>query len=306
MKKIMVLFTALFLMLAGCSSGGESGTTDQSGSAETSETAETSKANDGETSDEEAAGEEAEGDDQASGGEYGDLTIRVGTSGTSDVFSIIDPDTEEWQGIDAGVWNAIAEETGWTIDLTQSQFDGLIGELQAGRIDAVSNHMGVTDERNEQALPSAPYSTTASVIIVTDKNDEITSVEDLAGKTVGVKSGQSVQPIVVDLSEEIGFTVKTYQENPEMYSDLAMGRSDAVIGMQASIQSFSEDLGIQLKEVGDPLELNEVVFYLQKNEEGEALAAKLNPVIEKLVADGTFSEVSIEWSGVDLPGNLEN
>lgn len=289
MKKLIVILSTFFLLLVGCSNGAES---EGSESSETDETTE--------------SGNSAEGTSEEVGstGEYGDLTIRVGTSGTSDVFSIIDPATEEWQGIDAGVWEAIADETGWNIELSQTQFDGLIGELLSGRIDVVSNHMGVTDERNEQALPSAPYSSTASVIILKDDNEDIKSVEDLAGKTVGVKSGQSVQPIVEDLSEEIGFTVNTYQENPEMYSDLTMGRTDAIVGMQASIESFSEDLGVLLKEVGEPLELNEVVFYLQKNEEGEALAEKLNPVIEKLVEDGTFSEVSLEWSGVDLPGNL--
>lgn len=301
MRKFLALLSVLFVILVGCSNGGGSSSSDTSGSdnGEQTETADNGSEESSTTEEDESS--ESEGTE----GDYGDLTIRVGTSGTSDVFSVIDPDTEEWQGIDADVWRAIEEETGWTIELSQTQFDGLIGELQSDRIDAVSNHMGETEERNEQALPSEPYSSDAAVIIINSENTEINSVEDLAGKTVGVKSGQSVQPIVVELSEEIGFTVNTYQENPEMYSDLAMGRTDAIVGMQASIESFSEDLNIDLKEVGDPLQISEVVFYLQNNGDGQALADQLNPVIEKLREEGVFSEITLNWTGYDLPANLQ-
>lgn len=277
MKKVVGFFAILVFLLTGCASGNESST--------------------------DATQSNADSSNQESSEES--LTVRVGTSGTSDVFSIIDPDSEEWQGIDADVWSAIEDETGWDIELSQTQFDGLIGELQSGRIDVVTNHMAETEDRNQQALPSAPYSSDAAVIIINSDNSEINSVEDLAGKTVGVKSGQSVQPTVVELSEEIGFKVNTYQENPEMYSDLVMGRTDAIVGMQASIESFSEDLGVELKEVGEPLEVSKVVFYLQNNEEGQKIADKLNPVIEKLVEDGTFSEITKKWTGYDLPSNLE-
>lgn len=267
MKKLTALLMSLAFILAGCS-GGNSPDADSQG---------------------EDAGEENE-----------NVSITLATSGTSDVFSQIDPATDEWMGIDADVWAAIEEETGWEINLKQVQFDGLIGELETNRSDVITNHMGVTEEREKVALASAPYSSENSVIIVKGDNDEIQSAEDLAGKTVGVKSGQAVQPEVVELSEEIGFTVQTYQENPEMYSDLVMGRTDAIVGMQSSIQAFSDDLGEELKDVGEPLQTSNIAFFLQSNEDGEALKVKLDEVVQKLIEDGTIGAITEEWTGYNL------
>lgn len=267
MKKLTALLMSLAFILAGCS-GGTSPDADSQG---------------------EDATEENE-----------NVSITLATSGTSDVFSQIDPATDEGMGIDADVWAAIEEETGWEINLKQVQFDGLIGELETNRSDVITNHMGVTEEREKVALASAPYSSENSVIIVKGDNDEIQSAEDLAGKTVGVKSGQAVQPEVVELSEEIGFTVQTYQENPEMYSDLVMGRTDAIVGMQSSIQAFSDDLGEELKDVGEPLQTSNIAFFLQSNEDGETLKVKLDEVVQKLIDDGTIGAITEEWTGYNL------
>lgn len=271
MKKLIALLMSLVFVLVGCSSGN-------------------------------IENAEPQAEDTAEGNE--NLSITLATSGTSDVFSQIDPATDEWMGIDADVWAAIEEETGWDIELKQVQFDGLIGELETNRSDVITNHMGITDEREEVALASTPYSSENSVVIVKSDNNEIQSVDDLAGKTVGVKSGQAVQPDVIELSEELGFTVQTYQENPEMYSDLIMGRTDAIVGMQSSIQSFSEDLGEELKDVGEPLQTSNIAFFLQSNEDGEALKVKLDEVVQKLVDDGTIGSITEEWTGYNLTDTI--
>lgn len=226
--------------------------------------------------------------------------VTVATSGTSDIFSQIMP-SGEWTGIDGDIWKEIDERTDWEIEIKQVEFDGLIGELDTDRSDVVSNHMEVTEARLERAIASQPYSSEETVWVILEENvDEITGVEALEGKTVGVKSGQAVQPIVVELSEEHGFTVQTYQDNASMYNDLAMGRIDAVAGMLSQINSNSEKLEVEFTNTGEPLLAGNVAFFLQNNEEGEALKAELDAVIQEMLDDGTIAEITENWTGQDL------
>lgn len=226
--------------------------------------------------------------------------VTVATSGTSDIFSQIMP-SGEWTGIDGDIWKEIDERTDWEIEIKQVEFDGLIGELDTDRSDVVSNHMEVTEARLERAIASQPYSSEETVWVILEENvDEITGVEALEGKTVGVKSGQAVQPIVVELSEEHGFTVQTYQDNASMYNDLAMGRIDAVAGMLSQINSNSEKLEVEFTNTGEPLLAGNVAFFLQNNEEGEALKEELDAVIQEMLDDGTIAEITENWTGQDL------
>lgn len=232
--------------------------------------------------------------------------VIVATLGTSDIFSQIMPDSGEWTGIDGEIWQAIEEKTGWEVEVKQVEFDGLIGELETGRSDIISNHMEVTAERLEIAKASQAYSSEETVWVVLEDNKEtITGVEELKNKKVGVKSGQAVQPKVVELSKEYGFEVQTYQDNASMYNDLANGRVDAVAGMLSQMESNSKKLNARFINTGEPLLSGNVAFFLQNNEEGETLKGELDAVIQELLEDGTIKEITEKWTGQDLTAGIK-
>lgn len=233
--------------------------------------------------------------------------IVVATSGTSDIFSQIMPDTKEWTGIDGEIWKAIEEKTGWTIEVKQVEFDGLIGELETGRSDVVSNHMEITEKRLEKSTASQAYSSEQTVWVVLEENkDALATLESLKGKIIGVKSGQAVQPKVEELSKEYGFEVRTFQDNASMYNDLAMKRVDAVAGMYSQMEANSKKLNVKFTNTGKALLVGNVGFFLQKNEKGEALKKELDPVIQELIEDGTIKAITEKWTGQDLTASIKS
>ena len=108
-------------------------------------------------------------------------TIRVGMSGGYFPFTFVRQD--ELQGFEVDFMNAIAAETGDEVAFETMSFSGLIGALEAGRIDTVANQITITPEREAKFVFSQPYVYDGAQVVVREGNDEIAGVEDLRGKT---------------------------------------------------------------------------------------------------------------------------
>lgn len=72
-------------------------------------------------------------------------TIRVGMSGGYFPFTFVRQD--KLQGFEVDLMNALAAKTGDTVEFSTMSFSGLIGALEAGRIDTVANQITITPER---------------------------------------------------------------------------------------------------------------------------------------------------------------
>ena len=59
--------------------------------------------------------------------------------------------------------------------------------MSSGRIDLIWNGYTITDERKEKVLFTKPYLKNAQVV-VTLADSDITKLDDLAGKVVGLQS----------------------------------------------------------------------------------------------------------------------
>ena len=91
-------------------------------------------------------------------------TIRVGMSGGYFPFTFVQQD--KLQGFEVDFMNAIAAKTGDTVEFSTMSFSGLIGALQAGRIDTVANQITITPEREAQFVFSQPYVYDGAQIVV--------------------------------------------------------------------------------------------------------------------------------------------
>ena len=86
-------------------------------------------------------------------------------------------------GYDVEVSRAIAEKLGVEPEYVESDWDSLFAGLDAGRYDIVCNGVEVTDERAKTYDFTEPYGYIHTALAVRKDNDEITSFEDLKGKT---------------------------------------------------------------------------------------------------------------------------
>ena len=120
----------------------------------------------------------------------------------------------ELKGYDVDIWNEFSERTGIEVKWEYADFSGLLGLLSSGKADAVSAQMSPTEERKDSYLFSDPVDYYGSTVVVAKDNDEIKSVKDLSGKTVGVGSGNSMQQAVEDMypKGDVKFEVYTSAE----------------------------------------------------------------------------------------------
>ena len=91
-------------------------------------------------------------------------------------------------GIDIEIAQAIADELGVELEVSNISFDTIPAALAAGDADLALACITITDERKEEMAFTEPYTTVQQTMVV-PKDSDIKVMEDLGGKAVGTHLG---------------------------------------------------------------------------------------------------------------------
>ena len=252
-----------------------------------------------ETSDSAAAEEQTEESD----GNKLDLgldmeSITVATSPGYEPFEFQEGD--ELKGYDVDIWNEFEERTGIEVKWEFTDFSGLLGLVQSGKADVVAAQMSPTPEREESFAFTDAVDYYGSTVVVAEDNDEIKSVDDLSGKTVGVGSGNSMKDTVEAMYPDGDVTFETYTSATleTMFTDIEYGRIDAVLAQDIqTYMALKSNSDLKIK-VLDPFEYSPATLVVDKN--NTELLDALNEFIGIIREDGTLKEISMKWIGEDI------
>lgn len=229
--------------------------------------------------------------------------IVVGTSGTYYPFTFAQGDNVD--GFDIDVWKEIGKRLNYDIEFKTASFSGLFGMLDTGKVDTISNQITVTEERKEKYIFAEPYVYSGAQIIVNKENtNNIKSVEDLKGKSVGVDLGSNYEKILRDIDTNNEINILTYQNTDSAFNELLLGRIDAVVIDKISAAVTINEKGLELALAGDPIEEIQNAFPFVKNAENEALVSEINNSLINMKSDGTFTEISNKWLNLDVTGSV--
>lgn len=228
-------------------------------------------------------------------------TIRVGMSGGYFPFTFVKEDV--LQGFEVDFMNAIAAETGDTIEFSTMAFSGLIGALEAGRLDTVANQITVTPEREAKFVFTQPYVYDGAQVVTRKGNDTIQSVEDLRGKTVAVNLGSNFEQLLRDLPFASEITIKTYESNIEQ--DTALGRVDAFVMDRVSSAQVIAESPLPLQLAGQPFSEIRNALPFRNDEAGRAMRDRVDAAITRLKESGKLREISEKWLAADVTTPLE-
>ena len=223
-------------------------------------------------------------------------TIRVGMSGGYFPFTFVKLDV--LQGFEVDFMNAIGKETGDTIEFSTMAFSGLIGALEAGRLDTVANQITITPEREAKFVFTQPYVYDGAQVVTREGNDTIKGVEDLRGKTVAVNLGSNFEELLRELPFADEIEIKTYDSNIEQ--DTALGRVDAFVMDRVSSAQVIAESPLPLQLAGPPFSEIRNALPFRNDEAGRALRDKVDAAISKLKADGTLKAISEKWLAADV------
>lgn len=234
-------------------------------------------------------------DTDAAAGEVTTKTEGVLTFGTNAEFppfefvaasGVID----QYDGIDMAIAKQIAEENGMTAAIENMEFDSLLVALQNGQIDAVIAGMTVTDERKEAVDFSAPYYTATQVMIVKEDSD-IAAAADMADKKICVIQGYTGEVCV----SEMGYPYEAFKKGTEAVMELINGKCDVVVIDSATAQKYVNDNeGLKIVEDTSAFESEEYAIAVKKG--NTALLDMINSAIEAKLADGTISELGVQYT----------
>ncbi|WP_152656907.1 transporter substrate-binding domain-containing protein [Oceanobacillus sp. CFH 90083] len=201
-------------------------------------------------------------------------------------------------GYDVEVLEKVAENLGYEVEWVTTDFSGLMGQLETGRIDTVANFVAVTEERSEAYHFSVPYAY-AGATIVTHEDNDFTDLEQFKGRTVSGVLGSNNIKNLEEFDPEI--ETRTYETRDGAMNDAINNRVDGYVNSRSALIAEIELGDLPLKFVGDPFVYEDISFPFQQNEEGEALRDEFNEEIENLREDGTLREISEKYfAGEDI------
>lgn len=228
--------------------------------------------------------------------EAGEITVAM--EGTWAPWTYHD-ENDELVGFDVEVAQKIAEKLGVEAVFIEGEWDGLLAGLEAGRYDIMVNGVEYTEERAEKYDFTEPYGYIRTAIIVQGGNTDITSFEDLDGKT----TANTISSTYAQLAEEYGATATGVDDLNQTLELLLQGRIDATLNAEVTFYDYmSVHPEADLKIAALTEEASHVVIPVRKGDDSASLRDAINQAIEELRAEGVLSEISIKYFGSDITG----
>ena len=192
---------------------------------------------------------------------------------------------DKFVGIDVEIATAIAEKLGMELEILDMEFDSILTAVQQGEADFGMAGMTVTDERLEEVDFSLSYATGVQSVIVAE-GSEIKSIDDLAGKKIGVQLGTTGDIYATgDYGAEF---VTQYGKGADAVIALKGGDVDAVIIDNEPAKAFvAENEGLVILDTEYAIE-DYAIAIAKGNSE---LLNKINTALEELTADGTIDSI---------------
>jgi len=221
-------------------------------------------------------------------------TLLVGTEGTYPPFTFHD-ESGELTGFDVEIAREVAERLGVEAEFLETQWDGMFAGLDSGRFDMVANQVGIREDRLELYDFSDPYITSSAVLVTSKDETDISTFEDLEGKT----SAQSLTSNYADIATSFGAELTGVEGFNQAVELLVSGRVDATVNDKISVLDFLKqrpDAPIQIADESDEASQSGLQF----RKDSGAIVDEVNKALAEMIEDGTYEEISQKWFGENV------
>ncbi|MBP3896829.1 MAG: transporter substrate-binding domain-containing protein [Mogibacterium sp.] len=254
-----------------------------------------------------ACGGSGSGDSEEGGGKLAEIQekgkIVVCTDAAWAPFEYIGEGGEP-TGIDIEIAQAIADELGVELEVSNIAFDTIPATLTSGDADLGLACITITEERKEEMAFSDPYTSVQQYMVVTADSD-LAAMDDLAGKMIGTHLGTTGDFLVSDeisdgVLKDSGAQNNQYKQLPDAAEELKSGTLSAIVCDSVLAENLVTANGDALKcfpvkyADGTEADIEEIGAAMAKGD--DEFTAKINEIIQKLVDEGKVDEWFVQHS----------
>ncbi|SLN27608.1 Glutamine-binding periplasmic protein precursor [Aquimixticola soesokkakensis] len=205
----------------------------------------------------------------------------------------------ELEGFQLDLGDALAEQLGVTIDVAGVNFVGIIPGMNAGTYDFILAPVTANAERAENMLFTEGYIYTGLEFGHKSGTPDLTSLDDLAGKTVAVNKGSNYDQWAQENAEKYGFSALTLDSFTSATDAVVTGRADYQLGGTSTIKYAA--LKVPSFEPGFVMTDTRSHWSLAVAKDNVEMRDRLETAIECLKLSGKIADISEKWFGV-APG----
>lgn len=227
----------------------------------------------------------------------------VGTLGTDEPSSFMDPKTRQLVGYEIDLSNAIAKHIGVKPVFKQIAVAARIPELQQGHVDLLAASLTHNKERESQIDFSLTTFVTGSKVMVKTSSG-LKDVPDLAGKRVVMAKGGTQEPNIkkaVPTVEAI-----TFETSQQAFQALQQGKGVGYVNDESSLVSDLGKLGPAAKDykiLPTNLNVEPLALGIKKGEAG--LKKAVDDTLRDLEKSGEAQKIWERWYGKGTKTNSE-
>ena len=234
-------------------------------------------------------------------------TLIVGLDDAFPPMGYKDTQTGEMIGFDIDLAREACKRLGVELKLQAIDWDNKQAEVDNGNVDCLWNGFSKTPEREQSFNLSLPYMKNEQILLVrTDASYQ--SLDDLAGKTVGVQSDSSAESALNEdankaFRESLKEIVKI-DDYAKAILEIQNGTIDAIsideIVARFYLTKEPDAFRILENSDGTPVSLATEDYVVAFRKADNALKEKIEGALKEMAADGTLAKISEKWFGEDV------
>ncbi|HEY2150439.1 MAG TPA: ABC transporter substrate-binding protein/permease [Vicinamibacterales bacterium] len=201
---------------------------------------------------------------------------------------------DEVVGFDVDVANVLARGLGRTASFTNVNFYSIDQSIVRGDADVGMSGIEDTPARRAALAVTVPYYEFREVLSVRDADAaQVHALADLRGKTVATLAGTIAYEILLRASSDYGVKAASYEDDVHPFSDLAIGRVDAVLLDNVLAERRHRVIrGFTI--VPQPVAIGHYVGVLAP--QNAPLRDRMNEILKTAMRDGTLERIFRKWS----------
>lgn len=218
----------------------------------------------------------------------------VGSTPSGPPFTFLNTETNRIEGIMVDIAANLAAKLGVKVEAVDTKWAALIPTLQSGRTDAIAAAMYITPKRQEVINFTDPIFGWGEHLVVHKNSADITSLESLKGRVVGVQVGTAYIDL---LKDKWGIKeLKIYDTIGDMITELDNGRLDAFAADRPIVlYLMKKNPTRQVKLVEGYRAAAEPPTGLGLRKSDEDLREALNAAIATMKASGELKTILTKW-----------